>query len=145
MHTSAPNRKMVKPMTTQTDNLTPVLTDAALLIIQADARAFKKDRKRYADYVSEMEVATEDVAYHVGLFRTEYKALYPKATADEIKAYATKVRNGLNYWTGKALTEDDESAPVNLLTAQGMAALADLDTEAQHAAITAEIERRAKN
>lgn len=91
-----------------TDTLTPVLTDAAAAIIKADVAAFKKDRKRYADYVAEMEVTAEDVATHVAIFREAYKASLPKGgdSADAIRAYATKVRNGLNYWVGKAVSSE---------------------------------------
>lgn len=80
------------------------LTDAAAALIKADVNAFKKDRKRYADYVAEMEVTAETVAAHVALFRDAYRAALPKAHGDEVKAYATKVRNGLNYWVGRADT-----------------------------------------
>lgn len=92
-------------MTDQTPTIT--LTDTAAALIKADVAAFKKDRKRYSDYVAEMEVSAETVADHVALFREAYKAALPKASKDEIKAYATKVRNGLNYWVGKALTAED--------------------------------------
>lgn len=93
----------------QRETPTITLTDAAAALIKADVAAFKKDRKRYADYVAEMEVTAETVADHVALFRQAYKAALPKAHADEIRAYATKVRNGINYWVGKALTDDSES------------------------------------
>lgn len=85
------------------------LTDAAQALIKADVASFKKDRKRYSDYVVEMEVTAETVPAHVALFREAYKVALPKANKDEVKAYATKVRNGLNYWVGKALTDDTET------------------------------------
>ena len=67
---------------------TITLTDEARRIIKADIRAFKADRVRYAAYVAE--------------FRNAFKAANKSATGDDIKAYATKVRNGLNYQLGKA-------------------------------------------
>lgn len=81
---------------------TITLTPAAEKIVASDVRAFKADKKRYADYIAEMGVKTETVAEHVAMFRNAYKAATKNATGDEVKAYATKVRNGLNYHLGKA-------------------------------------------
>lgn len=78
-----------------------VLTELAASLIKSDVAAFKRDGKRYADYVVEMEVTPETVAAHVAMFRDAFKKSNPRADGDEIKAYATKVRNGLNRWAGK--------------------------------------------
>lgn len=76
--------------------MTIVLTAAAQTIVKADVAAFKRDVKRYADYCTEMQVTVETVAEHVAAFRDAYKAANPKADGEMVKAYATKVRNGLN-------------------------------------------------
>lgn len=133
-------------MTENTSTSTITLTDTATALIKADVAAFTKDKKRYADYVVEMEVTAETVADHVAMFREAFKAASKKNAGDKIaiKAYATKVRNGLNYWVGKALTDDTEDQPVNYLTADGFAALAEMDDLDAVKAIHAEIERRAK-
>lgn len=83
-----------------TDNML-TLSEAARSLILADVRAFKRDGKRYSDYVVECEVTYDNVAEHVAEFRNTYKATYPNASGEEVKAYATKVRNGLKYWLGK--------------------------------------------
>lgn len=128
-------------------NNTPaiVLTDAAAALVKSDVTAFNKDRKRYSDYVAEMNVTADTVAAHVAIFRDAFKGASKKNADDKaaIKAYATKVRNGLNYWVGKADTDEDDK-PVNYLTTDGLAALADLDPEALAVAIAAEVERRQK-
>lgn len=121
---------------------TLVLSDAAVALIKADVAAFKRDGKRYSDYVAEMNVTADTVAVHVALFRDAYKAACPKADGAKVKAYATKVRNGLKYHVAKDETPDTDDQPVNYLTTQGMEALADLDPEALAAAIHAEVERR---
>lgn len=90
---------------------TVTLTADALVIVKSDCRAFKADGKRYASYVELMDVTTETVPEHVAAFRDTYRTMYPKASGDEVKAYATKVRNGLKYWTGKATTSDDDADP----------------------------------
>lgn len=133
-------------MSTQTEN-NITLTDAAAALIKADVAAFKKDRKRYSDYVAEMEVSAEDVADHVALFREAYKAALPKASKDEIKAYATKVRNGLNYWVGKALTDEDADDVTNLLTADGLKTITDglITPDEILKTLMLEVARRAKN
>lgn len=77
--------------------MTIVLTPAASAIVKADVSAFKRDGKRYSDYVAEMSVTAENLPEHVAAFRDAFKAASPKATGDQIKAYATKVRNGLKY------------------------------------------------
>lgn len=79
-----------------------ILTDAATALIKSDVSAFKRDRTRYSKYVAEMNVTADTVADHVAIFRNTYKSMHPKASGDEIKAYATKVRNGLNYWVKKS-------------------------------------------
>lgn len=73
-----------------------ILTESATKIIASDVRSFRADTKRYAEYVAEMKVTADTVKDHVAAFRDAFKAANPKATGDEIKAYATKVRNGLN-------------------------------------------------
>lgn len=73
------------------------LTDTAAALVKADIAAFKRDGKRYAEYVTEMNVTHDTLAEHVKIFREAFKAACPKATGDQIKAYATKVRNGLRY------------------------------------------------
>lgn len=128
-------------MSTQTS--TPVLTDAAAALIHKDVLSFKADRKRYAEYVAEMHVTTETVAAHVALFRDAYRAALPKAGGDEVKAYATKVRNGLNYQVGKQSPE--QSDVTNLLTADGLAGFADHTAEEMLLILMAEVERRAVN
>lgn len=133
----------------QTSAAPIALTELAGKLIAQDVSAFKRDRKRYSDYVAEMEVLAEDVATHVALFRDAYRAAFPKAPGDEVKAYATKVRNGLNYWVGKADTTDTDDKPVNLLTTDGLAQVTALidaekgaDVDKIVAAIYAEVERR---
>lgn len=112
------------------------LTDAAAALIKADVSAFKKDRKRYADYVAEMEVTAETVAAHVALFREAYKTSLPKAHGDEVKAYATKVRNGLNYWVGKKVTDETETDYLALVLKAAEKALENgIDRDTLHAHI----------
>lgn len=93
------------------------ITDAAAALIKADVSAFKRDGKRYGAYVAEMAVTSATVADHVALFRDAFRASFPKSSPADpatVKAYATKVRNGLNYWIAKAAPADesaeDESA-----------------------------------
>lgn len=97
------------------------VTEAAAALIHKDVLSFKADRKRYAEYVAEMNVTTETVAAHVALFRDAYRTAMPKASGDEVKAYSTKVRNGLNYQVGKGQTNDE--TPKWLLTTDGLAAI----------------------
>lgn len=73
-----------------------ILTPAAQSLVASDVRAFKTEGKRYATYITEMGVTTETVAEHVAVFRDAFKAANPKADGAQVKAYATKVRNGLN-------------------------------------------------
>lgn len=82
------------------------LTDTAAAIVKSDIGAFTRDGKRYADYVAEMSVTTETVAAHVAMFREAFKAAKPKASGDDVKAYATKVRNGLNRHVVKATPDE---------------------------------------
>ena len=83
------------------------LTEAATKMVAADVRAFRADAKRYAEYVAEMKVTAETVKEHVAVFRTAFKAANKDATPEQIKAYATKVRNGLTYHVGKASASRD--------------------------------------
>lgn len=97
------------------------LTAAATDLIKADVSSFKADGKRYAAYVAEMNVTLDTVADHVAMFRTAFKSARGNkdVTGDGVKAYATKVRNGLNRQLGKS-TEKAESTA--LITALGAAA-----------------------
>jgi hypothetical protein len=119
---------------------TITLSDTATKIVRADVRAFKADGKRYADYIAEMNVTLDTVAEHVALFRSEFKAMTKSATPEQVKAYATKVRNGLNYNLGKQSGTAD--APVYLLTAQGVKSASDLSDEDLIAAVRAEAAAR---
>lgn len=101
------------------------LTDEARSIIKADVNAFLRDNKRYADYVVEMEVTPDTLPDHVAAFRDAFKAARPKADAPEVKAYATKVRNGLRYWVGKGAST--RTVSTKYVTALG---LKDADREA---------------
>jgi hypothetical protein len=83
------------------------LSDKAVRLIKSDVTAFKSDGKRYAEYVTEMNVTRDTVAEHVALFRDAFKAATKNASGDQIKAYATKVRNGLNYHCDKDETVKD--------------------------------------
>lgn len=85
---------------------TITLTETAKDLIRKDVNTFRTDKVRYAAYVAEMSVTPETVAAHVAEFRNAFKAKFPKAGGDEVKAYATKVRNGLNYQVGKATTSN---------------------------------------
>lgn len=96
-----------------------ILTDAAAALVKADVSAFKRDGKRYSDYISEMGVTLETVSDHVAIFRSAFKAATPKADGEQVKAYATKVRNGLNYNLGKSGTTTVATA---LLTSLGVKA-----------------------
>lgn len=96
------------------------LTDNAVKIVKADVAAFKRDGKRYADYIAEMNVTLDTVADHVAMFRNAYKAANKNATGDEIKAYATKVRNGLNHNLGKKSSKGGTSD--KYVTAEGLKA-----------------------
>lgn len=119
-------------MNTATHNTsTLTLTDAATALIKSDVRAFKSDGKRYAAYVTEMSVTADTVAAHVALFRDEFKAMTKGATPDQIKAYATKVRNGLNYHVSGPRTPKVATA---LLTSLGVHATLEQVTEAWKAA-----------
>lgn len=51
----------------------------------------------YGSYVKDMGVTNDTLPEHVKVFREAFKAAHNKATGSEIKAYATKVRNGLAY------------------------------------------------
>lgn len=113
------------------------LTDAAQTIITADVRAFKRDGKRYFDYVTEMSVTVENLPEHVAAFRDAFKAMCPNADGAAIKAYATKVRNGLRYHLAVDVdeTEETEEEKVqNLLTKAGIAASLEDVMAAWHAA-----------
>lgn len=125
-----------------TDN-TITLTPAALVIVKADVAAFNRDRLRYGKYVAEMKVTADTVAAHVALFRDAYKAANPKADGALVKAYATKVRNGLNTNLGKT-AESEAAGTKNLLTSDGVKALAGKTEKEIVAAILAEITARTK-
>lgn len=71
------------------------VTPAALVIIRADVTAHGKGESRYARYVRIAAVTHETRNDHVAAFRNEFKAQNPDATGDQVKAYATLVRNGL--------------------------------------------------
>lgn len=90
------------------------LTESANKIIASDVRAFRADGKRYAAYIAEMGVTTETVAEHVAAFRNAFRAAYKSAESDEVKAYATKVRNGLNYHLGKADAKPSEPGVIRV-------------------------------
>ena len=109
------------------------LTPAAIQIVKADVSSFKADRVRYAAYVAEMSVTTDTVADHVAIFRDAFKAARGNKDVDgaTVKAYATKVRNGLNYQLGKDATKNEPTALITALGAK--ASLADV-TAAWHAA-----------
>lgn len=107
------------------------LSDAAAALVKADVAAFKRDGKRYADYIREAGVTVDTVAAHVAIFRDAYKVACPKADGAAVKAYATKVRNGLNYNLGKAATK---TVPTALITSLGAAASLEEVTAAWHAA-----------
>lgn len=117
------------------------ISPAAAKIIVADVRAFKADGKRYAQYVTEAQVTLDTVAAHVAVFREAFKSANPKADGDAVKAYATKVRNGLNRQLGKATERSVREHW--LLTTDGLAALSDMDADDMLKAITAEMENRA--
>lgn len=127
------------------------LTDTAAAIITADVAAFKADGKRYAAYVADMSVTAETVALHVDMFRTAFKATkstrYESRVIDgetvryvftdaeyaaKVAAYATKVRNGLNYQVGKASPKTESTKYATAL------ALKDQDRAAAIAKFTAE-------
>jgi hypothetical protein len=94
------------------------LTDAAAALVKADVSSFKADKRRYAAYIAEMDVTLDTVADHVSIFREAFKASRgnSEVSGDEVKAYATKVRNGLNYNLGKTATKSEATA---LLTSLG--------------------------
>lgn len=100
------------------NNTTIVLTDAAAALVKADIAAFKRDTRRYLDYVAEMNVTAETVADHVAVFRAAYRDTVKNADGDAVKAYATKVRNGLNYHVKKNAEAEGETA-INMLTRDG--------------------------
>lgn len=91
------------------------LTPAAIRIVKSDVTAFKTDGKRYAAYVAEMNVTLDTVADHVAAFRDAFKASNKNATGDDVKAYATKVRNGLNRTLGKSTNKTEPTALVTSL------------------------------
>ena len=119
-----------------------VFTPAAAKIVKSDVTAFKSDGKRYASYVTEMDVTLETVADHVAAFRNAFKASNPKADGDTVKAYATKVRNGLNRQLGKSTEKKDPSG--FYLTTEGVATLSAMDSDEMLKAILAEIENRSQ-
>jgi len=98
--------------------MTIELTTAASALVHADVLAFKADKRRYADYIREMNVTLDTVADHVAIFRDAYKAARgnKNVSGDEVKAYATKVRNGLNYNLGKT---SEKAEGTELVTALG--------------------------
>lgn len=91
---------------------TVTFTPAAAAMVKEEVSSFKRDNRRHANYVAEMAttdtpVTTETVAAHVAAFREAFKAANKNATGDEIKAFGTKVRNGLNRVIGKAAAESE--------------------------------------
>lgn len=120
------------------------LTDKAASIVKADVSSFKSDKVRYADYAAEMGVTLETVAAHVAIFREAFKSSRgnKNVSADEVKAYATKVRNGLNRTLGKSTTVADRQH--YYLTTEGVATLSAMDHEDMLTAILAEIENRSQ-
>lgn len=91
-------------------------TPAAALIVKEEISSFKRDGKRHVNYVAEMNVTVETVADHVAAFREAYKAANKNATGDEVKAFATKIRNGLNRVLDK---QSEKSEPTALVTTLG--------------------------
>lgn len=119
------------------------LTDTAAQIVKADVSAFKADKVRYANYIAEMNVTLDTVADHVAVFRDAFKAARGNKNVDPalVKAYATKVRNGLNYHLGKKAA----AAPAHwFLTTEGVATLSAMDADDMLKAIVAEIENRSQ-
>ena len=109
---------------TKNTNTAPtiVLTDAAAALILTDVRAGRAAGIRYGKYVAEMGVTLDTLPAHVAEFRNAYKAEFPKDSGDRVKAYATKVRNGLRYHLTTEDSDETEETPKNLLTAAGIAA-----------------------
>lgn len=106
-------------MTTNTTTVT--FTPAAAAMVKEEVSSFKRDNRRHANYVAEMAdtatpVTAETVAAHVAAFRDAYKAANKNASGDDVKAFATKVRNGLNRVIGK---QAEKSEPTALVTALG--------------------------
>lgn len=77
------------------------LTDAARKMITADVNAEGTAAKRFKAYVTEASVTLDTVSDHVAEFRAAFVAKNKNATGDEIKAYATLVRNRMNRALGK--------------------------------------------
>lgn len=109
-----------------------VISQVARDIIIADVRADKREVMRHAAYCRETGLALADVAAHVALFREEYKRLNKNADGDAVKAYATKVRNGLNRALGKTSGEAKEATA--LITSLGVASTLEEVTAAWRAA-----------
>lgn len=82
-----------------------ILTNVALSIVTdsvarcwTTALAERNESKvDYGTYVKDMAVTNDSLPAHVKVFREAFKAAHKRATGSEIKAYATKVRNGLSY------------------------------------------------
>lgn len=98
------------------ENIT--LTESAAAIVKADVAAFERDTTRYAAYVADMDVTAETLAMHVAIFRNAYRSAKPKADGAKVKAYATKVRNGLNYHVAKS-ESSAKRVPTALITSLG--------------------------
>lgn len=126
---------------------TITLSAAALALVKSDVTGELGAGKRYATYVAEANVTAETKSAHVAIFRDAYRKSSAAAlkraekayAADEtpenkaafivaetlaseanVKAYATKVRNGLGYWIDGAAKK--KSTPTALLTTLGKAA-----------------------
>lgn len=112
---------------------TITLTDVAAALVKADVSAYKADKVRYAKYISEMSVTLDTVAAHVAIFRDAYKASRgnKNVSPEDVKAYATKVRNGLNYNLNKVAAK---ATPTALITSLGADSPLESVVAAWHAA-----------
>lgn len=99
----------------------------------------KKGRIVYKRYVAEFKVTTkDDVSAHVAAL----SALSGLEDKKDLKYFANKVRNGLNYWIETPDKDDAEDQIVNLLTVKGTVTLAEMTDAEIVAAVRAEADRR---
>lgn len=122
-------------------SITISLTNSARAVV---THATRGERIVYSTYIADHDVTLDTVGEHVQSLAALAVKMHAIPADDKValKNFKNKVRNGLNTHLGKVVPSKSDDDNTNLLTAEGMAALAELDAEAQHAAIAAEIERR---
>lgn len=128
-------------------NLTNNVTAARLVDV---IRSAVNGRGKYGAYVTEMNVTRDNVKDHaVALASLAYPNDKPvQATRVEGKSVRTRFGNAVQAARAGLVAELAKQDPtpaefVNYLTKDGLAALADMDSDALAVAVAAEVERRA--